>query len=146
LLSRSRATSLGAWTYWGPALGLFAFFDGKTQARSNTSNICRIPVVDILVTVPRMYGIWLRRLFHTGIPALHACLMLILGNSYQGTDYQIALFAMGLAFLIPFWRSRIRTSSSQIIASTCRFTLATIKTLNGRKETLVTGRPASWLR
>ena len=33
--------------------------------------------------------------------------MLILGNSYQGTIIKIALFAMGLAFLIPSGVSRV---------------------------------------
>ncbi|TYL48374.1 SLC13 family permease [Marinomonas sp. IMCC 4694] len=97
------ATSLVP-AFW-PALGLFAFATATQLAPS-----------EVIFTGFQSSTFWLlfsgmvfgAAINHTGLNRRATrLLMLVLGNSYQGTIIKIAFFAMGLAFLIPSGVGRV---------------------------------------
>lgn len=97
------ATSLVP-AYW-PALGLFAFATATQLAPTQVIFAGFQSSTFWLLFSGMVFGAAIN---HTGINSRATrLLMLILGNSYQGTIIKIALFAMGLAFLIPSGVSRI---------------------------------------
>lgn len=97
------ATSLVP-AYW-PALGLFAFATATQIAPTQVIFAGFESSTFWLLFSGMVFGAAIN---HTGINSRATrLLMLILGNSYQGTIIKIALFAMGLAFLIPSGVSRI---------------------------------------
>lgn len=97
------ATSLVP-AYW-PALGLFAFATATQLAPTQVIFSGFQSSTFWLLFSGMVFGAAIN---HTGINSRATrLLMLILGNSYQGTIIKIALFAMGLAFLIPSGVSRV---------------------------------------
>ncbi|NVK75072.1 MAG: anion permease [Oceanospirillaceae bacterium] len=97
------ATSLVP-AYW-PALGLFAFATATQIAPTQVIFAGFESSTFWLLFSGMVFGAAIN---HTGINSRATrLLMLVLGNSYQGTIIKIALFAMGLAFLIPSGVSRI---------------------------------------
>ncbi|MCW8356176.1 anion permease [Marinomonas pontica] len=91
------ATSLVP-AYW-PALGLFAFATATQLAPTQVIFAGFQSSTFWLLFSGMVFGAAIN---HTGINSRATrLLMLILGNSYQGTIIKIALFAMALAFLIP---------------------------------------------
>ncbi|BDX02293.1 citrate transporter [Marinomonas pontica] len=97
------ATSLVP-AYW-PALGLFAFATATQLAPTQVIFAGFQSSTFWLLFSGMVFGAAIN---HTGINSRATrLLMLILGNSYQGTIVKIALFAMALAFLIPSGVSRI---------------------------------------
>lgn len=90
--------------YW-PALGLFAFATATQLAPTQVIFAGFQSSTFWLLFSGMVFGAAIN---HTGINSRATrLLMLILGNSYQGTIVKIALFAMALAFLIPSGVSRI---------------------------------------
>ena len=97
------ATSLVP-AYW-PALGLFAFATAAQIAPTQVIFAGFESSTFWLLFSGMVFGAAIN---HTGINSRATrLLMLVLGNSYHGTIIKIAVFAMGLAFLIPSGVSRI---------------------------------------
>ncbi|ETI62315.1 SLC13 family permease [Marinomonas profundimaris] len=97
------ATSLVP-AYW-PALGLFTFATATQLAPNNVIFAGFSSSTFWLLFSGMIFGAAIN---HTGLNSRATrLLMMVLGNSYQGTIIKIAFFAMGLAFLIPSGVGRI---------------------------------------
>lgn len=97
------ATSLVP-AYW-PALGLFAFATATKIAPNEVIFAGFSSSTFWLLFSGMIFGAAIN---HTGLNSRATrLLMMVLGNSYQGTIIKIAFFAMGLAFLIPSGVGRI---------------------------------------